>query len=75
MSSSIRLPAIDQLRPKPYAEGVLASREWLRLFAVVGAIVIDLTLLLVASALAAYLRYGNITSGSSGVLLLMLLPA
>ena len=74
MSSSIRLPAI-QLRPKPYAEGVLASREWLRLFAVVGAIVIDLTLLLVASALAAYLRYGNITSGSSGVLLLMLLPA
>ncbi len=47
----------------------------MRLFAVLGAVAVDLTLLLVASAAAAYLRYGSVSSGDSDVLLLMMLPA
>jgi polysaccharide biosynthesis protein PslA len=73
--SSLRLPSIDRLRVSTYSERTLASREWIRLLAVLGAVSVDVTLLLVAAVTAAYLRYGNIASGDSDVLLLMMLPA
>jgi exopolysaccharide biosynthesis polyprenyl glycosylphosphotransferase len=75
LASSLRLPFIEQFRVTTYSERTLASREWVRLFAVLGAVAVDLTLLVVATLAAAYVRYGNVTDGDSGVLLLMMLPA
>jgi exopolysaccharide biosynthesis polyprenyl glycosylphosphotransferase len=75
LSSSLRLPSIGRLRLSSYSERTLASREWIRLLTVLGAVAVDLGLLLVAAAAAAYLRYGDIASGDSDVLLLMMLPA
>jgi polysaccharide biosynthesis protein PslA len=75
LRSSLRLPSIDRLRPRPYSEGDLGRREWVRLLVVLGAFTLDVLVLLAAAAAAAYLRYGNISGGDSGAFLLMLLPA
>lgn len=75
LASSAELLSLDDVRLHKYSEGVLASREWVRLLAVLGAVAVDLSQLLVASLVARYLRYGNLTSGSGGVLLLIMLPS
>lgn len=74
MAFSSRLATIQQFRVTSYSERILANREWVRLFAVLGAVAVDLTLLIVAALAAAYVRHGNITNGDSGMLLLMMLP-
>ena len=75
MSSSLRLPAIDRVPLDLYSRRNLASREWIRLFAVLVAVAVDVVLLMFAAVAAAYLRYGSIERGDADVLLLMMLPA
>jgi polysaccharide biosynthesis protein PslA len=53
----------------------LRNRDVARLAAVVGAVVVDVAFLLIASAIGAYLRYGDPLSGEGKVFLFMILPA
>jgi exopolysaccharide biosynthesis polyprenyl glycosylphosphotransferase len=75
LSSSLRLPSINQFRLSSYSKRILESREWVRLLAVSGAVTVDAALLLISALMATVLRYGDLASGNSTVLLLMMLPA
>ncbi len=74
MTSSLRLPSISQLSIREFPRRSLASREWLRLVAVLGAVSVDAAFLLIAAMLATSLRYGASASGNSTLLLMMMLP-
>ena len=57
------------------SHSLLRNRDGTRLAAVVGAVTVDVALLLIASAIGAYLRYRDPFSGDGKVFLLMIVPA
>jgi exopolysaccharide biosynthesis polyprenyl glycosylphosphotransferase len=73
--TAVRIFASPGVYPKRELEVILASRDWIRTLAVLGAITVDLALLAMASLISAYLRFGFIPAGEGGVFLLMMLPA
>ena len=73
--TSIRVAAVPRVYPRKELEVILASRDWIRTLAVVGAIAVDLALLGAASLLSAYFRFGYVPAGEGRVFLMMMLPA
>lgn len=73
--TSIQYPAPSSAFARPKSELVLASRDWIRMFSVVGALAVDVTMLLTAALLSAYLRTGRLGSGESGAFFFMIIPA
>lgn len=57
------------------ADAALASREWLRAFAVFGAILADLGLLVAAGLVGSWLRFGALASERTVTLLFLIVPA
>src|SRR5689334_5261523 len=72
---SLRFPSTDRPHARRLSEGRLESRELVRVFVVLSAWSVDLSVLAIATAAAAYFRYGNVVAGSGSVLFLMMLPA
>lgn len=70
-----RIKTFNRNKTFRFIEPSLASRELVRALAVAGTVVLDATLLVAASAVATWLRYGNLSSGDGGQFLLLILPA
>jgi len=73
--TAVRIFATPSVYPRQEVEVILASRDWIRTLAVLGAITVDLALLALASLISAFLRFGFVPAGEGGVFLLIMLPA
>jgi len=75
VTAAVRAPGKSGLRG--ISDEILAAREWIRLIAVAGALVVDVALLSIAATVADVLRNGFAPSiaGRGWTFLLMILPA
>jgi polysaccharide biosynthesis protein PslA len=73
--STGELRTVNRIRTFRFTEPSLASRELVRTLAVLGTGVLDVMLLLAASAIATWLRFGEFSSGEGGSFLLLIVPA